>query len=406
MVDPAISLASTSLVHHSNLGPTCRNFFRRVNPKWRHEAAQNLKIATNLDLWKPQYFAALGELYQEGGMPRRAQRMFEEAKAIDPSFPVPALGASDITTTGRTALPKSGSPANQVGAEAPSVSSVQGPQRLGRYVVQETIGRGSMGSVLLAKDTALDRMVAIKLIQTPTQLGTKQFKKYIERFYQEAKAAGKLSHPGIVTFLELGHTEEGTPFIVMEYVEGKTLKEVLEAESLELEDMVRIACEILDALGYAHSQGVIHRDIKTANILVTPDRHVKIMDFGVAHVIGSELTQGDEILGSPNYMAPEQILAGTIDPRTDLFAFGVVLYRMLTGNLPFVGDSVPTIARKILSDEPASPDSINPAVSPTLSRIVLRCLAKDPAQRFASAEEVKPALTSVRQQTAPAGSRN
>jgi tetratricopeptide (TPR) repeat protein len=367
------------------------------NPKWRHDAERNFKIAINLNPWKPEYFAALGELYQRTGMPRRAESMFEEAKAIDPSFPVPARGPSDMMPVGAVAVTRqnSGSPENQVDAEALSVSSASIPQRLGRYVVQETIGRGSMGVVYLAKDPAIDRIVAIKLIQAAAQLDTARLEKYGARFYREAKAAGKLSHPSIVTVFDVGHTEEETPFMVMEYVQGKMLKEVFETETLQPADTVAMASEILDALGYAHSQGVIHRDINTTNILLTHDRHVKIMDFGIAHVIGSVLTQTGEILGTPHYMAPEQILTGTVDERTDLFGFGVVLYRMLTGKLPFVGDLVATVTRAIVSEEPASPDSINPAVSPAVSQIVLRCLAKDAALRFASAEEIKRALDSL-----------
>jgi len=268
------------------------------------------------------------------------------------------------------------------------------PQRLGRYEVQEVLGRGAMGAVLLARDPAIDRVVAVKLIQTAVHLSAEELEKYRERFYREAKAAGKLLHPSIVTIFDVGHAEGETPFIVMEYVEGRTLQEVLKTEKLKLEDALRIAGDVLDALAYAHSQGVVHRDIKPANILLTPDGRAKIMDFGIAHVVGSELTQADEVLGSPYYMAPEQLSRGTIDQRTDLFALGVVLYRLLTGKLPFTGDSFAAIGKAVLFEEPAPPHSINPAVSPALGRIALRCLAKEPAARYATAEEVKGALAS------------
>jgi predicted Ser/Thr protein kinase len=268
------------------------------------------------------------------------------------------------------------------------------PEHLGRYEVQEIIGRGAMGAVVLARDPAIDRIVAIKLIQTAIHLSAAELEKYRERFHREAKAAGKLLHPGIVTVFDVGQGQGEIPFIVMEYVQGKTLQEVLKTEELSPGEALRIAGDVLDALSYAHSQGVVHRDIKPSNILITPDRRAKIMDFGIAHVVGSEYTQAGEVLGSPNYMAPEQLSKKKIDLRTDLFAFGVVLYRMLTGKLPFTGDSFASIAGGVLSENPAPPETINPAVSPALGRVVLRCLEKDPARRFPSANQVKAALDS------------
>jgi len=251
-----------------------------------------------------------------------------------------------------------------------------------------------MGTVFSARDPAIDRVVAIKLIQNAMFFTARERERYRNRFRREAKAAGKLVHPGIVTVFDFGYADEESPFIVMEYVQGPTLQEILQENTLSPEETMQIAHELLDALGYAHSLGIVHRDIKPANILVTPGLHTKIMDFGIAHVIGSQLTTTDHAMGSPNYMAPEQLSKGTIDQRTDLFAFGVVLYRVLTGRLPFTGDSFAANAQAILAGKPATPDSINPAVSPALAGIVLRCLAKDPAGRFASAEEIKQALTS------------
>ena len=269
------------------------------------------------------------------------------------------------------------------------------PQALGRYVVERAIGRGSMGAVLLARDPAIDRRVAVKLIQTSVQLTPHEWEKYKERFYREARAAGKLLHQGIVAIFDVGHTVEGIPFIVMEYVEGRTLAAVAQDAELPLEEVLRLAGEALEALEYAHSQGVIHRDLKPANIMITADGRPKIMDFGVAHVIGSQMTQADEILGSPHFMAPEQLGKGKVDQRTDLFAFGVVLYWMLTGLLPFTGDSFAAIAQAILSEHPVTPKELKRTVPRALGRIVLRCLEKSPAKRFASAGELRRALRSV-----------
>jgi serine/threonine-protein kinase len=269
------------------------------------------------------------------------------------------------------------------------------PQTLGRYVVESAIGRGSMGAVLLARDPAIDRRVAVKLIQTSVQLTPNEWEKYKERFYREARAAGKLLHQGIVAIFDVGHTVEGVPFIVMEYVEGKTLSALAEEKELPLDLSLRLAIESLEALDYAHSQGVVHRDLKPANIMITADGRPKIMDFGVAHVVGSQMTQADEILGSPHFMAPEQLGKGKVDQRTDVFAFGVVLYWMLTGNLPFTGDSFAAIAQAILSERPVSPKDLKQAVPRELGKVVLRCLEKDPARRFATARELRSALLRI-----------
>ncbi len=269
------------------------------------------------------------------------------------------------------------------------------PHALGRYVVEQAIGRGSMGAVLLARDPAIDRRVAVKLIQTSVQLTPPEWEKYKERFYREARAAGKLLHQGIVTIFDVGHTVEGIPFIVMEYVEGRTLAALAEETELSLEEVLRLSGQCLEALEYAHSQGVVHRDLKPANIMITADGRPKIMDFGVAHVVGSQMTQADEILGSPQFMAPEQLGKGKVDQRTDLFAFGVVLYWMLTGRLPFTGDSFAAIALAILSERPVGPKELKKTVPRALGTIVLRCLEKDPAKRFATAGALRAALRSV-----------
>ena len=284
----------------------------------------------------------------------------------------------------------------QHGSPPQSASSTSGtdglPQKLGRYEVERLLGRGAMGAVYQARDPAIDRTVAIKLVQTAVQLSPSELEKYRERFHREAKAAGKLLHSGIVTVFDVGHTNEETPFIVMEYVEGRTLHELLESENLETDEVQRLSVEILEALAFAHSKGIVHRDIKPANVLVTEDGRIKIMDFGIAHVVGSDLTQAGDVLGSPNYMAPEQLSKRTIDPRSDLFAFGVMLYRMLTGTLPFVGDSFAAIAQAVLSEEPPPPSSVDPAIPDHLSNAVVRCLAKDPDLRFVTADELKHTL--------------
>ena len=269
------------------------------------------------------------------------------------------------------------------------------PKKLGRFEVDRLLAQGSMGAVLLANDPAIDRVVAIKLVQTAAHLSAAQRDKYRERFYREASAAGQLLHPAIATVFDVGHTEDGTPFLVMEYVKGETLRELLEKEKLPLAHSLRIARDVLEALAFAHAQGIVHRDVKPSNIMVTLDRRAKIMDFGIAHVMGSELTTGGDLLGSPYYMAPEQLAKGPISARTDLFSFAVVLYRMLTGVLPFTGDSFAAVAHAILHEKPVPPDRRDPAIPRGLSNLVLRCLEKSPQDRIGSAPEVLRALAAV-----------
>ena len=230
------------------------------------------------------------------------------------------------------------------------------PTKLGRFEVQRVLGRGSMGAVLLAQDPAIDRVVAIKLIQTAVHLPLSQQEKYRERFYREASAAGQLTHPNIVTVFDVGHADDDTPFIVMEFVEGKTLSEILETETLSFTRAFQITHDVLAGLAFAHSQGIVHRDVKPGNIIVTPDFRGKIMDFGLRTSSAPSSRTTTMSSGSPYYMAPEQLSKGTIDRRTDLFSFAVVLYRMLTGTLPFDGNSFAAIAQSILNDEPIPPD--------------------------------------------------
>ncbi len=276
--------------------------------------------------------------------------------------------------------------------DAPPFGATPLPKKLGRFEVDRMLGRGSMGAVLLAKDPAIDRVVAIKLVQTASHLSVAQRDKYRERFYREASAAGQLLHPAIATVFDVGHTDDGTPFLVMEYVKGETLRELLDKGKPTLAESLRIARDVLEALSFAHAQGIVHRDVKPSNIMVTSEGRGKIMDFGIAHVMGSELTAGGDLLGSPYYMAPEQLAKGPITARTDLFSFAVVLYRMLTGALPFTGDSFAAVAHAILHEKPVPAERLDPGIPRALSNLVLRCLEKSPEERAGSAPEVLRAL--------------
>ncbi len=264
--------------------------------------------------------------------------------------------------------------------------------RFGRYEVVEEIGRGAMGVVYKARDPKIDRWVALKTIRFSDGLSPATRQEFLQRFYREAQTAGKLSHPGIVTIYDVG--EEGeTPFIAMEYVDGRTLEDLLlERGRLGWQEGVLIVGQVAEALAYAHAHGIVHRDIKPANILLTREGRVKVTDFGIAKVAASQLTLDRPFLGTPSYMAPEQILGNPVDGRTDLFALGVVLYQLLAGVKPFSGEDITTIGYKIVHENPRPLATFPLDLPPGLDRFLAKALAKDPEGRFQTAGEFAEAL--------------
>jgi len=257
--------------------------------------------------------------------------------------------------------------------------------KIGRYEVIAPLGQGAMGTVYKAVDPLIERTVAIKTINL--NLSKEELAEFEERFYREAKSAGRLNHPNIVTIYDVGETGD-IAYIAMEYLEGESLREMLDSGVvLPVELIGKIAARIASALNYAHENHVVHRDIKPANIMITPNRNVKIMDFGIAQIPTGSRTQLGTVLGSPKYMAPEQVVGQATDGKTDIFALGVVLYEMLTGTTPFNGDNLSAIMYKILNEEPAPPSTINPRVPPIFDRIVSRALAKRPEDRYQTARE-------------------
>lgn len=253
----------------------------------------------------------------------------------------------------------------------------------GRYRVLSTLGGGGMANVYLAEDTTLGRRVAIKvlhqrLVEDP---------KFVERFRREAKAAAGLNHPNIVAVYDWGQAGEQN-YIVMEYVEGETLKDRIRRNGrLGLDEASGIALELLAAIAAAHAKGVIHRDIKSQNILMDAEGRAKVADFGIAQAGDPGMTEAGSILGTAQYLAPEQARGEPVDERSDLYSVGVVLYEMLTGGVPFKGDSAVTVALKHVNELPAEPAERVPGIPYSLNQIVLKALAKDPARRYGSAAE-------------------
>ena len=260
--------------------------------------------------------------------------------------------------------------------------AIQAGTLIGRYKIDAEIGRGAMGVVYRAHDPKLDRIVAIKTVSL-AGLDSAAEQEYRKRFVVEAQAAGRLSHPGIVTMFDV-REDEPEPYLVMEYVKGQSLQELVSRENrtLPLSTTLRLIQKLAEALHYAHAQGVIHRDVKPANILVDENGHAKIADFGIAKLNQTNLTLHGQVLGSPAYMAPEQLEDGDVDSRSDLFSLGVILYYMLTGHRPFQGNSTTTVCFKLVNHEPLPVSSFQANLSPELDDIVLRAMAKDPAQRY------------------------
>jgi serine/threonine protein kinase len=267
---------------------------------------------------------------------------------------------------------------------------------LGRYTIQRTLGKGAMGVVYEGLDPKLNRRVAIKTI-LKSHLDADTAKEYSMRFSREARAVARLNHPHIVQVYDFA--EEGEiAYLVMEFIRGKELKAFFDAnERFEIKEVVRIMCELLEALDFAHNAGIIHRDIKPANVMLDSQGRTKLTDFGVARVedvdrLNVERTQAGTMVGTPAYMSPEQITGGSIDKRTDVFSAGIVLYQFLTGEKPFTGGGAWTIAKKIVKEEPPLPSSLNNAVTAYFDAVVNKALAKNLDMRYRSAKDFAVAL--------------
>jgi serine/threonine protein kinase len=262
------------------------------------------------------------------------------------------------------------------------------PSTIGRFRIVEELGRGAMGVVYRAVDPLLERTVAIKTI--PLDLPEAGRAEFEERFQREAKSAGRLSHPGIVTIYDVGETDN-VAYIAMEYLHGQSLKDILDQHgSLPLDLALDTAIQMADALAFAHEHGIVHRDIKPGNVIVLEDRGViKLTDFGIAHINAAQSETGVGLLvGSPRYMAPEQITGKPLDGRTDVFSAGVVLYEMLTGQAPFTAPDLHMLLYRIVNETPPPASRLRPGIPSEVDRLLARCLAKQPNLRPASAREL------------------
>ena len=253
------------------------------------------------------------------------------------------------------------------------------PQKIGRYEIVGELGKGAMGIVYKALDPMIGRTVAMKTMRVDVH--GMEADEMLKRFQNEARAAGVLQHPNIVTIYDAGE-QDGMFYIAMEYIEGVTLHSlILQNRVLPVEQVIDYSRQICAGLDQAHAHGVIHRDVKPANIMIMPDGLVKIMDFGIAKA-GGGLTSAGQVLGTPNYMSPEQVKGRTLDGRSDLFSFGVMLYEMVTGEKPFTGQNVTTIIYKIVNENPIAPRELDVTIHPGLSAVIAKSLSKSPDERY------------------------
>jgi eukaryotic-like serine/threonine-protein kinase len=255
---------------------------------------------------------------------------------------------------------------------------------LGRYQILSELGQGAMGTVYKAIDPLIERTVAIKTITLG--ISKEEFKEFEERFYREAKSAGRLNHPNIVTIFDIGNTGN-VAWIAMELLEGRSLREIIDSGAvLPAEKIAQIGAQVAEGLAAAHAAHVVHRDIKPANIMIQSNGHAKITDFGVALIPATSRTLDGVILGSPKYMSPEHVVGRAVDGRSDIFSLGSVLYELLAGRPPFAADHVANLMYKVLNELPPAPSTIFRSVPPGLDYIVAKAMAKHPDDRYASAD--------------------
>lgn len=260
----------------------------------------------------------------------------------------------------------------------------------GRYQIIKELGKGAMGVVYQARDPHIDRLVALKVLRSDRVTN----EDFVQRFLKEAKAIGRLSHLNIVIVYDVGKDHE-TIYIAMEYLEGESLNKIFQGKRLSLEEITDLGIQAALALDYAHQKGIVHRDIKPSNIIIQPDGRIKITDFGIAHIedpSAPQQTQAGEILGSPAYMSPEQVMSQPVDGRTDLYSLGGLLYELCTGLRPFQGENLPSLFRAITQDSPAEPKITNPAIPQALSQTIMKCLDKQPEKRFQTGKAMAEAL--------------
>src|SRR3954467_10041437 len=286
--------------------------------------------------------------------------------------------------------------ATRLRGEAPpglQLSGEEGRQRIGRYEVIKTIGKGAMGVVYKARDPLLDRVVAVKTIMSPQGQGRRVRSAFLERFQREAKAAAKMQHPAIVTIFDVGVDEDsGAPFMVLEYLPGESLADRLDRVRFPLARGVQIALDLASALSFAHRQRIVHRDVKPANVLHAGDNRWKLADFGIARMPDSDLTQVGIFMGTPGYSPPEAIREGRYTPQADVFAWGAVFYELLSGRIPYEGPDTKTTNSYVVAGNAPAPSRHDASIPEPLASVTMTALQPSDRTRFKDASEAEQAL--------------
>ncbi|MDT8273699.1 MAG: serine/threonine-protein kinase [Desulfomonilia bacterium] len=270
------------------------------------------------------------------------------------------------------------------------MDSTQQKMKFGRYEIMEQVGRGAMGVVYKAHDPQINRIVALKALREDRVTS----EDFVQRFLKEAMAIGRLSHPNIVTVYDIGQDHE-TVYIAMEFLEGTPLNEIIREKKFTPEEIGSIAIQLSESLHYAHSRGIVHRDIKPSNIIVGERGQVKITDFGIAHIEDPSMTQqtqAGQILGTPVYMSPEQVMGQKLDGRSDLYSLGVILYEIALGRRPYTGENLAAVFRSITQDEPPLPCEADPEIPAQLSELIMKAMNREIEARFQTGSEMADAF--------------
>jgi serine/threonine protein kinase len=264
--------------------------------------------------------------------------------------------------------------------------------KYGRYEIINELGKGAMGVVYQAQDPQINRTIALKVLREDRVTS----EDFVKRFLKEAMAIGRLSHANIVTIYDVGQ-DHGTIYLAMEYLEGRPFNDIISESTLNPIEIATLAIQLAESLDYAHKKGIVHRDIKPSNIMLTPDSQVKITDFGIARIEDPSMhqqTRAGEILGTPVYMSPEQVMGQPLDGRSDLYSLGVILYELAAGRRPYSGENLTAIFRAITMDNPQDPVEINPSIPPGLSKLIMKSLTKEANERFQTGQEMADAFKS------------
>ncbi len=345
-----------------------------------------------------RHLARIDNTYRDVGT--RLRRLLDaeraKSKAVPAPSPAPAAapsGAAPAPAAAANAAARSAAP----GGASPLRDAAAEPRRLGRYQLEREIGRGAMGIVYLGRDTAINRLVAIKAIPLATEFSESELAEARSRFFREAETAGRLNHPNIVTIYDVGE-EHGLAYIAMEYLKGRHLSDYATSDTLlEPRKVLDLIGRTAQALGFAHKQQVVHRDIKPANIMYDPSADVlKITDFGIARLTGTGTTRTGIVLGTPSFMSPEQLEGRTVTGHSDLFSLGVSLFQLLTGHLPFTADTMTGLMQQI-AEAPHPPlRAFRPDLPACVEGIIDRALAKNPDARFETGAQMAAALDDCR----------